>query len=259
MSPNKQVRDQMGRTLWVPINPQRIISLVPSQTELLADLGIGNRLVGRTKFCIHPARELEKVPIIGGTKNFRFEPLEALQPDLIIGNKEENYPEGINALAEKYPVWMSDIVTLSDSLEMIEAIGSLVGKLPEATALANDIRTKFHSPLPPAGKALYLIWKNPWMAAGPGTFIHEMLTQAGWSNCVAAPRYPEFSEDALRELDPQWVLLSSEPFPFKEKHVAEVKRIFPGARVMCVDGEMFSWYGSRLRHSMAYFRVVRDL
>lgn len=248
----------MGRTVGIPDSPQRIVSLVPSQTELLYDLGLGDRVVGITKFCVHPAHWLKEKRIVGGTKKFRFDAMDALQPDLIIGNKEENYQEGIEQLSSKYPVWMSDIFDFEDALEMIRSVAAICNKTAEGNVLADKIadglKTVQGSDL---GKTVYLIWKNPYMAAGGHTFIHKVLTLAGYSNCAVGSRYPEVSESELIALNPDYVLLSSEPYPFKRQHIAEIQDLLPDAKVRLVDGEIFSWYGSRLLALPAYIKELQ--
>jgi ABC-type Fe3+-hydroxamate transport system substrate-binding protein len=260
--PPLTVTDQMNRRVAVPFPPQRIVSLVPSQTELLFDLGLGARVVGVTKFCVHPAEARQRASVVGGTKNFHFEKIAALQPDLIIGNKEENYREGIEQLAAQYPVWMSDIVTLDDSLDMMWRVGLITGTKTRAEQLAAAIGASL-SGLPPAAALLpaaYFIWRQPYMVAAAGTFIDEMLPRAGFRNVFAdQARYPEISPEQLTAAAPRVILLSSEPYPFQEKHVAEFQALCPQARVLVVDGELFSWYGSRLQHSAAYFRELRRL
>jgi ABC-type Fe3+-hydroxamate transport system substrate-binding protein len=237
----------------VPESPQRIISLVPSQTELLYDLGLGNRVVGLTKFCVHPAAWLRQKTIVGGTKQFRFDVIDSLQPDLIIGNKEENYQEGIDRLAENYSVWMSDITTVSDALEMITQVAAICGKASEAKILCEQIRTGFKTVAGrKSGRVVYLIWNKPYMAAGPETFIHEMLSQIGFENCVKQARYPELSEAMIKEMNPDHILLSSEPYPFKQEHAKSLQALLPNAKISLVDGEMFSWYGSRMLKFPAY-------
>jgi ABC-type Fe3+-hydroxamate transport system substrate-binding protein len=253
----RMVLDQMGREVEIPAKPQRIVSLVPSQTELLIDLGLEHQLVGRTKFCIHPKDRLAKIPIIGGTKNFRIKDIQALKPDLIIGNKEENYPEGIAALAQHFPVWMSDIYTLQEALEMIREVGNLTGRPQEATVLAASIGAALRQPQPLLGSALYLIWRQPWMAAGTHTFIDDLLPLAGFENALKQPRYPELSAEAIQALAPEYILLSSEPYPFQEGHAQELRNILPTAKILSVDGEIFSWYGSRLLKAPAYFQELR--
>ncbi|MCB2377632.1 helical backbone metal receptor [Hymenobacter sp. BT635] len=250
----------MNRRVAVPFPPQRIVSLVPSQTELLFDLGLGERVVGVTKFCIHPADARQQATVVGGTKNFDFARIEALKPDLIIGNKEENYQEGIEQLAAKYPVWMSDIANLTDSLDMIRRVGMISGRKPAADALATAIDASFSGLTTPDQllPAAYFIWRKPYMAAASGTFIDAMLPRAGFSNVFAdTARYPEVTAEQLAAAAPKVILLSSEPYPFAEKHVAEFQAICPSATVRIVDGELFSWYGSRLRHSAAYFESLR--
>ncbi len=248
-------RDQMGTMITCASPPKRIVSLVPSQTELLAYLGLGEQVVGITKFCVHPDSWYRTKTKVGGTKQFDFASIDALQPDLIIGNKEENYREGIEALKEKYPVWMSDICTLDDALQMIRAVGDISGTADRAHELVAEIQPAFKEKLFNQ-RVLYLIWKNPWMAAGHGTFIHDMLSRIGLTNVVTDERYPELSVDQMKVLNPGVVFLSSEPFPFRERHIEEVQRLFPQSNVITVDGEMFSWYGSRLKYAPEYFRIL---
>jgi ABC-type hemin transport system substrate-binding protein len=250
------VHDQMGFTINAAQAPQRIVSLVPSQTELLFDLGLESRIVGVTNFCIHPQVAKQKA-IIGGTKNFRFDVIDALHPDLIIGNKEENYQEGIEVLRKKYPVWMSDIFDMEDALSMITSVGDITSTSGKAKAIVDSIRTEFDAiqkwqPL----RSLYLIWRNPWMAAGTNTFIHVMMEKTGLVNAVESTRYPELQNDAIVKLAPELILLSSEPYPFREKHIEELRVLAPHAKIILVDGEMFSWYGSRLLKAPAYLNAM---
>lgn len=260
IQPPLTVTDQMGRRVAVPFPPRRIVSLVPSQTELLFDLGLGERVVGLTKFCVHPAEARQSATTIGGTKNFDFEKIAALQPDLIIGNKEENYQEGIEQLAAHYPVWMSDIATLEDALDMIRRVGLLTGRKEAGDALATDIAASFAALAAPAAEpvpAAYFIWRKPYMVAAGGTFIDDMLARAGFRNVFGSlGRYPEISPEQLQAAAPRQILLSSEPYPFAEKHVAEFRQLCPTACIRIVDGELFSWYGSRLRHSAAYLQSL---
>jgi ABC-type Fe3+-hydroxamate transport system substrate-binding protein len=254
------VVDQLGRRVEIPFPPQRIVSLVPSQTELLFDLGLGERVVGITKFCIHPAEARQHATIIGGTKNFDFAKIDALKPDLIIGNKEENYQEGIEQLAASYPLWLSDISNLPEALDMIRRVGLITGKKDAAEQLAADIANSFAALAPsgPSISAAYFIWRKPYMAAASGTFIDDMLRRAGFRNVFAhVGRYPEITPAQLTEAAPQRVLLSTEPYPFGEKHFSEFQQLCPTAEIHLVDGELFTWYGSRLRQSAAYFEKLR--
>lgn len=254
----QHLRDQMGRDLVLTDVPNRIVSLVPSQTELLFYLGLEDKVVGVTKFCIHPEQEVKRVTKVGGTKKFRFDVIDALEPDLIIGNKEENYKEGIDRLAEKYPVWMSDINNFQDALQMMRLVGGMVGKTKEAHELITQIEKGWKGVKGIfSGTAAYFIWRKPFMTAGSETFIHEIMGHLGFQNVMGdQKRYPEMTADALAELRPQYVFLSSEPYPFDQRHLEEFEAIFPSSRVVLVDGEMFSWYGNRLKEACRYFESV---
>ncbi|MGI4760996.1 MAG: ABC transporter substrate-binding protein [Janthinobacterium lividum] len=257
----RTVTDQMGREVEFQYPPLRIISLVPSQTELLFDLGLQEQVTGVTKFCIYPQTARQTASVIGGTKNFDFAKISAARPDLIIGNKEENYQEGIAQLERHFPVWLSDITNLPEALDMIRRVGDLTGKLPRAEPLAAEIKQSFDSlrlaatvqPL-----AAYFIWRKPYMVAASGTFIDDMLRRAGFRNAFAGlGRYPEVTAEQLARVAPAHIFLSSEPYPFSEKHFAEFQEICPAAKIQVVDGELFSWYGSRLRLSATYFKQLR--
>lgn len=244
----------------IPKPYSRIISLVPSQTELLYDLGLTHEVVGITRFCVHPAEWHQHKMRIGGPKALHLDKIKALRPDLIIANKEENIKTEVEELAKETDVWLVDIHNLDDALQMIEDIGILVGKEEAARVLKLQIESGFQELrlLMPAEKKIrvaYFIWKNPWMVCGSDTFIHEMLAWCGWENCFEdIPRYPKIALEELKERNCDRILLSSEPFPFKEKHAEEMKKQFPDLDIQLVDGEMFSWYGSRLMKSIAYFR-----
>ncbi|OWP63374.1 cobalamin-binding protein [Hymenobacter amundsenii] len=258
--PPLTVTDQLGRQVAVPFPPRRIVSLVPSQTELLFDLGLGERVVGVTKFCIHPAEARQSATVVGGTKNFDFEKIDTLRPDLILGNKEENYKEGIEQLAARYPVWLSDISNLPEALDMIRRVGLITGRKEAGDSLTADIAASFAALMAPATElvpAAYFIWRKPYMVAATGTFIDDMLARAGFRNVFShLGRYPEVTPEQLRQAAPHQILLSSEPYPFGPKHVAEFQEICSTARIRIVDGELFSWYGSRLRLSAAYFKSL---
>jgi ABC-type Fe3+-hydroxamate transport system substrate-binding protein len=252
-------KDQMGNLVELPTVPKRIISLVPSQTELLFDLGLEEEVVGITKFCVHPTHWRKEKAIIGGTKNFHLDTIEKLNPDLIIGNKEENYAEGIAALQKKFPVWMSDIETFDQAISMIEAVSQLTATQQKGTTLIDEIHSAFRRiKMIPPRRTLYLMWHNPWMGVASKTFIHTMMEKIGLVNVIRnLDRYPELSSDAIRNLNPELVLLSTEPFPFNEKHIPEIRAILPKAKIEIVDGEMFSWYGSRLALAPDYFNSLK--
>ena len=250
--------DQMNKAVNLPATPQRIISIVPSQTELLFDLGLQEQIVGITKFCIHPADKVKLVPKIGGTKQLNMQAIHKLQPDLIIANKEENKQSQVEELMAHYPVWVSDIKDLHSALSMINKVGEITVKPTEAVNISNEIFLKFQT-LQPAKiniRVAYLIWRKPYMAAGSGTFINSMLQLCGFKNVINVDRYPELTAKDLIAANPDVLLLSSEPYPFSQKHIDEFKNILPNAKILLVDGELFSWYGSRLLHAPAYFNKL---
>jgi len=249
----------MGVPLQLADRPRRIVSLVPSQTELLFDLGLNETIVGVTRYCLHPQAKIRNKTIVGGTKNPDLSAIRALHPDLIIGNKEENRREDIEALQAEFPVWISDISSLADAITMIRTIGRLVWKETSADWLAARIEERFETlateliSRSSGKKAAYLIWRKPWMVAGGGTFIDAMLRRVGLDNTFADQlRYPECLDETLIARKPEVILLSSEPYPFKETHLAEIRALCPAAQLHLVDGQLFSWYGSRLLRTPAY-------
>jgi ABC-type Fe3+-hydroxamate transport system substrate-binding protein len=250
-----EVRDQLGGMVHLAKAPQRIVSLVPSQTELLYDLGLGDRVVGITKFCIHPDEWFRNKERIGGTKNVKIDKIRSLSPDLIIGNKEENTLEDIEQLRAIAPVWMSDIFTLQDAYDMINGVGEVCDVTSQSSELIERIQANFAKlkTAKQTNRVLYLIWKDPYMAAAKNTFIDHIITQPlGLKNAMEGEeRYPSVE---LREIEvPDLIFLSSEPYPFKAKHIADLEEIFPETKIVLVDGESFTWYGSRLLNSPAYF------
>jgi ABC-type Fe3+-hydroxamate transport system substrate-binding protein len=240
------------------IQPRRIISLVPSQTELLYDLGLEARVAGITKFCVHPPEWKSSKVIVGGTKNVDHDLVDSLKPDLILANKEENTKDDVELLSRKYRVWVSDVATIDDAYEMMSSIGELTGTLRDAEEIKHKIQLSFSAlPAFKQKRTLYLIWKKPWMTVGIDTFIHSMMKVSGFGNVIVGTRYPKLSDEEIRSLGPEVVLLSSEPYPFKDQHVEEIQRMLPAAKVILADGEMFSWYGSRMREAAGYFSQLR--
>lgn len=248
-----QVNGKTGERFQPPDFPSRIVSLVPSQTELLFDLGLEDRIVGITKFCNRPAPSVKSKAKIGGTKNLNIEKIIDLKPDLIIGNKEENVKDQVETLASHFPVFISEVITIEDSLRMVEGIGHLTKTKNLAESLAGKIKLGFESlPDLPIKSVAYLIWKKPIMAVGPNTFIHSMLEKSGFVNVFAnsKARYPETTMEELSSFKPQVVFLSDEPFPFKTKDIEPFRPNLKDAEIKIVDGTFFSWYGSRLVESL---------
>ncbi|MBI1316695.1 ABC transporter substrate-binding protein [bacterium] len=248
----------LGPCLDAP--PQRIVCLVPSLTEWLWHLGLENRVVGITRFCVHPAHWQKTKTRVGGTKDVRIERVAALNPDWIIAHREENTAETARALALSTPVWISTICDLPSALEELAEIGQVCGLKEAATESVRSIETawfgrKRETKRP---RTLYLIWKNPWIAAGTGTFIDASLRSIGLVNALDQPRYPTLTEEDIAILNPERILLSSEPFPFSEADRAAVELAFPNTLVQRVNGESFSWYGARMLHFEPWWIAESD-
>jgi ABC-type Fe3+-hydroxamate transport system substrate-binding protein len=251
-----QIKDHTGNFVNLLAPPRRIISLVPSQTELLYSLGLDEQVVGITKFCVYPEEWYKRKTRVGGTKNINPNRIHSLKPDLIIANKEENVKEQVESLRKDYPVFTTDVKDLNDALSMIRDIGIITFKHKKALSICADIQRAFSSlSVNYASKrVLYLIWKNPYMGAGGDTFISDMLRRNGFINVLQDKiRYPSLSTDDIKALEPDIILLSSEPFPFSNKHINEVKNECPFSEVILADGTYFSWYGSRLQYAPDYF------
>tara|TARA_B100000401_G_C52801456_1_gene718787 strand:- start:1090 stop:1872 length:783 start_codon:yes stop_codon:yes gene_type:complete len=252
--------DQMKREVILKGKPKRIISLVPSQTELLFSLGLEKETIAITKFCVHPKEWRKKKEIIGGTKKLNLDKISKLNPDLIIGNKEENKQEDIEWLSKNHSVWMSDIYNITDSLKMIECIGKICDKEKQTQKIINSIKEELidldHFSKSPIKKALYVIWDNPTMVAGKKTYIDSIMRLININNACDTNRYPNLKDVDIQE--PDCIFLSSEPYPFKKKHIQKYRNKFPNSQVILVDGEMFSWYGSRIIKAIPYIKSIRD-
>jgi ABC-type Fe3+-hydroxamate transport system substrate-binding protein len=251
---------------------------VPSQTELLFHLGLEEEIIGVTKFCVHPKKTQNKKTVVGGTKTLDIELIKSLNPDLIIANKEENEKSAIQELAVYFPVFVTDVFNLDSALSMIKNIGQITHKSKAAEDLIKEIEAKFNSvfsanpvdnhnkssicipskkPIPL--RSCYLIWKKPLMTVGSDTFIHSLMEIAGFENIFAdQKRYPVISIQDLKDLKCELLLLSTEPYPFKQKHIDDFKTHLPDTEIILVDGEMFSWYGSRLLKSAEYLKNLNS-
>ncbi|TZF95253.1 ABC transporter substrate-binding protein [Chryseobacterium panacisoli] len=235
----------------------KIVSLVPSITEALFDLGLTeNEVIGRTKFCIHPQDKIKNVSVIGGTKNINIEKIKALQPDLILANKEENVKDQVEALMGEFKVTVTNVETIEDNYYLLKNLGQLLGKEEKAQLFNLKIyeilsQSKLENPV----KTAYLIWRNPYMTIGSDTFIHRILSEIGFENIFKdKTRYPQITTEDLADADV--IMLSSEPFPFKEKHIEELQAFYPEKKIMIVDGEAFSWYGTHIAKCENYFKEL---
>jgi ABC-type Fe3+-hydroxamate transport system substrate-binding protein len=259
------IQDQIGRTLELSTTPKRIISLVPSQTELIVDLGLGLSLVGVTKFCIHPSHIKSNVQVVGGTKNVKLDVIRALNPDIILCNKEENTKEIVEVCEQICPVHVSDIFTIKDALQLISMYGDMFNVNKQASKMIEFIKTEQsdferYCKNQKTLRVAYFIWKEPWMVAGGNNFINHLLELNKYENVFKTqPRYPEIDINKLQEENIDVLFLSSEPYPFKEKHVEEIATILNNKIVVkIIDGEMFSWYGSKLKKAFNYFKELRN-
>ncbi|SNR16731.1 ABC transporter substrate-binding protein [Tenacibaculum jejuense] len=260
-----EVTDQLHRSIILDKKPKRIISLVPSQTELLFDLGLEEYIVGITKFCVHPYHLKQSKTIVGGTKNVKLERIKELAPDIILCNKEENTQEIVEACEKIAPVHVSNIFNLNDTIELMHQYGTLFSCRTETQKIIQKLEFKisdfkeFIKDVTPK-KVAYFIWRNPWMTAGNHTFINHILELNKFENIYKnKDRYPEIELKKIRlEGDPDLVFLSSEPYPFKEEHAFEIGRFTHHAKTVFVDGELFSWYGSRLLKSFDYFKKLHQ-
>ncbi len=255
------INDQIGKELKLEKHPIRIVSLVPSQSELLWNLGLEDEIVGVTKFCIHPKELRNQKVIVGGTKNLKCERILDLKPDLIIGNLEENTKEDIEYLQSKIPTYVSDVSNIQSAIKMIDDIGIICNRVNESQKIIDKIQHDFepnqsHKILK---KALYLIWNEPLMSIGGDTFISNMLPYAGFENVLKeSKRYPTITDEEINSMKIDAIFLSSEPYPFKEEHLKEFQNRFPKTKIGLVDGEYFSWYGSRLQNAKQYFNQLCD-
>ena len=257
--------DQAGRSIDLISPPKKIISLVPSQTELLFDLGLDESVIGITKFCKYPDHWFRSKQRVGGTKNPNLQLIHQIEPDLIIGNKEENRKEDIESLSEHFPVWVSDIDNLDDALQMIESLSQITSTSGKAQKIISDITDSFTLLKQSAQshdhwrafRVCYLIWQEPFMVVANDTFIDSMIRKCGLENVFAGEsRYPQKTIEEIAAAGCDFILVSTEPFPFQDSHVTAMKAMLPKTQVMLVDGELFSWYGSRLVKSARYFQTL---
>jgi ABC-type Fe3+-hydroxamate transport system substrate-binding protein len=250
--------DDLDRKIRIDNSPKRIVSLVPSITELLFDLGLDEKIKGCTKYCVHPKPQIEKVEKVGGPKDFDLNKIRALEPDLIIAVKEENNKDLVLEIAKEYPLVVFDITNIESALGSIKTIGKITTKEKEANQLCLNIEReldKINKAIVAKKSACYLIWNKPMMTINSNTFISEMMAQAGFENAFSQldSEYSVISKKDVINVKPEYILLSSEPFSFTEKHRIEYQKQFPDSKVVLVDGEMFSWYGSRILKAFEYF------
>jgi len=255
-------KDARGERLTFDTSPDRIVSLVPSQTELLAYLDLDDEVVGITRFCERPEHWRSEKTIVGGTKEVDVDTVRDLAPDLILANHEENTEADVAALDDVAPVFVTEVKTVPDALQMIRTVGGFTGTSDQTATLAGNIISRFESlPNFPPLRAAYFIWRDPYMTVGGDTFIHDVMGWGGFENVYAdQTRYPEVELDALTEKELDVVFCSSEPFPFhqKDKFTADLEQTLPDTPIEIVDGQLFSWYGPRLLETPSYLKDLRE-
>ncbi len=262
-----ELTDAIGQTHPVAGPAARIVSLVPSLTELVIDLGLAGSLVGRTRFCVHPAPDVEGIASVGGTKEIDMESLLALKPTHVLVNVDENPKEMADAItAEGIHVVVTHPLRVVDNRALYRLIGGIFG----AEAAARALEAQFDAALAnladgtrgqPQRDVLYLIWRKPWMTVAPDTYIADMLALAGLISLDSGTdaRYPEIALDEELLAGVDLVLFSTEPFPFQQKHLDAFRTDFPkhGTKARLIDAEMVSWYGSRAVRGLEYMVAFR--
>jgi ABC-type Fe3+-hydroxamate transport system substrate-binding protein len=259
----KRILDATSAPHTIGPRRSRLVSLVPSTTETLFEIGAGDRVVGVTRFCVRPERARRDATTVGGTKSPDVEALLALEPDLVFANQEENRREDVERLRERVPVYVAFPKTVPAAIDDVRSAGRLLELEASAEAIAEELERKL-SAVRAAARAfryLYLIWQRPYMVAGPSTFVEGLLAEAGGIN--AAPRdrgrYPELTLGEIDASGADVVLLSSEPFPFETAHAADLAtKLDPDVRVRLVDGQRLSWHGTRLLEGLPYLENLLD-
>jgi len=254
--------DARGVTIRLDHAPQRIVSLVPSQTELLAYLDLEEQVVGVTRFCERPEHWRSEKTIVGGTKEVDVDVVQELQPDLILANHEENTAEDVAALEDLAATFVTEVRTVEDALQMIRTVGTLTETSDQTSTLVGQIISRFDN-LPEFAplQAVYFIWRDPYMTVGGDTFIHDIMRWGGFENVYGTEtRYPEVALDELDDDAIDVVLCSTEPFPFhqKDSFTADIEDALPNTQIEIVDGQPFSWYGPRLLDTPAYLKELRE-
>lgn len=258
--------DDLGNELTFEKTPKRIISLVPSLTETLYDLNLEENILGITKSCTHPVHFKHTKTIIGDVKDVEIEKIKDLQPHIVFCNKGENSLETIKKLQEFTQVYVTVVKTIDDSIRLVEKLGLILNRRVDAKLINHKINLKLEDFTQfikeyDVKKAGYFIGYNPWVAAGDNTFINALLALNKFENIYTNKEdmYPIIEAKKIRlEGDPDFVFFPSHPFAFNDKHIFEMGRFTHHASAVYVDGQMFSWFGSRLIKSFDYFKSLRE-
>lgn len=263
MTPASPRVDASGVALALPGPPRRIVSLIPSTTELLCALGLADALVGVTVYCVEPRDVVRGKTRVGGEKNPDLATIRALAPDLVVANIEENRREDVEALrADGIPVWVTYPRTVAEGLAMIRDLGEITGARERAQALLDTLeplyeRARERAAARPAVRVFYPIWRQPWMTIGGDTYVHDLLATCGGANVFGDRlRYPTVTLGEVAARAPELILLPDEPFRFRRAHLADFDA-YPAMpavrdrRIHLVDGKPFSWHGPRLADALS--------
>jgi ABC-type Fe3+-hydroxamate transport system substrate-binding protein len=260
------IRDDEGVTHRLDRAPRRIVSLVPSLTESVATLGGADRLVGVTDWCVHPADVVKSIPRIRGTKNPYVKGILELRPDLVLANREENRERHVAELRRHVPVFVTYPRSVFDALKTIRDLGVILevrDRALDIVGMCEFLIQEAHKRVDPYFHTACLIWRDPWMAVGPDTYIHDLLGHFGWVNVYREDdgRYPETSLEALSDRCPEVVLLPSEPYAFGERDREEVQaavwKKIPECRVVLVEGSYLTWWGARTLSALRYLGQLK--
>lgn len=262
------VTDAIGQRHVLADGPHRIVSLVPSITELLFDLGLASEVVGRTSYCVHPAARITRAPSVGGTKKVKMGCLAALRPTHVIVNVDENRKAMADAIAD---LGASVVVTHPRAPEDNVALFELVGRLFQRQREASELTRRFQARLEhtrrrasalPRRRVLYLIWRKPWMTVSRDTYVSRMLRVVGWlSHPARSPRrYPELDSNVVNPRAIDRVAFSTEPYAFRPEEMEIFSHEFgiPMTRMISIDGELVSWYGSRALRGLDYLLQIAE-
>ncbi|MBI9038391.1 MAG: ABC transporter substrate-binding protein [Bacteroidales bacterium] len=254
-----QFFDGLGRTICLDKIPKRIVSLCPSITETLCELGLADKIIACTDYCVHPIDVVKNFNKIGGPKNFSEEKILNLKPDIIFAVKEENETCKINRISKKVPTYVFDINSIQEGIEMIKTLGNIFEIQNISDCFIEKMQegyknlTKVNSNI----KCLYLVWKQPYIAVGGDSFIDSVLYQINIKNCLrnSKKKYPKIK---LKLLENQFdlLILPSEPYSFSENDIDGFEKIFPEKEIIKVDGEMFSWYGTHQLKAISYLQKL---
>lgn len=252
----RKMTDHVGRTIEIAISPKRIISLCPAITTTLFSIGLDKEIIGRTRYCLFPENKVEQLEVVGGTKDINLEKIRTLNPDLIIAEKEENTEEIVLQLEKEFPVYVFEVQSIEDNDRMIQDLGQLTNKETASARLREQILQALGSlPNLQGKKVAYMIWQNPFMVVGDDTYINALLGAMNLVNPFTAVegRYPVVTLEDLQQMDLDYLLLATEPFRFKERHVEKMASLLTTVQVSLIDGEMF-WYGVNMIDGANYLK-----